>query len=223
MEARKSSDPNDWTDGATFFELAAEVESRAPLADSLDHGLNHWTLVAWTGAELLVTMPDADDFVVLLFALFHDSQRETDYVDPDHGARGAALATELVPAYLPDLEPSRLEKLTEACVLHTAAGPSDDPTMGPCWDSDRLNLWRVDIQPSPRYLSTAEAKNPKRIEWALDHQDVEYSWREIFARYQAAALGLGDPIEAAREQDPDGRFIWGEGDVRWIVPPRGSS
>lgn len=69
MEARKSSDPNDWTDGATFFELAAEVESRAPLADSLDHGLNHWTLVAWTGAELLVTMPDADDFVVLLFAL----------------------------------------------------------------------------------------------------------------------------------------------------------
>lgn len=168
-----------------FLYLASEVESRARLASSPEHGARHWRLVAWTGAELLETMPAADTLVVLLFGLFHDSQRESEYTDPDHGARGAALAAELVPAYLPDFDPSRLTALTDACELHTAAGPTNEPTLGTCWDSDRLNLWRVGIEPSPLYLSTDEAKRTDRIEWAYRLQDGDFMWGEILTRYQA--------------------------------------
>jgi uncharacterized protein len=168
---------------SAFLQLAKEVESRAPLVHSPDHGAKHWHLVAWTGAELVETMPGADAVVVLLFALFHDSQRENEYDDPEHGARGAALAAELVPLHLPSLAPDRLVLLKKACELHTSAGPTYEPTLGTCWDSDRLNLWRVGTEPSPRYLSTPEAKRPERIEWSYHVQDRDVSWQEILRRY----------------------------------------
>lgn len=141
-----------------FLELTRTVESRAPLAGSGDHGVHHWQLVGVTGAELVTTVPDADPLVVLLFALFHDSQRETDYVDPEHGPRGAALARELLPNAFRALEPGRLEVLCDVCERHTTAPPTDEVTLGTCWDSDRLNLWRVGIEPSARFLSSEEAK-----------------------------------------------------------------
>ena len=170
-------------DPAAFVELVGRVERRAPLVASVDHGPHHWRLVAATGAELLRTVPEADPFIVLLFGLFHDSQRETDYVDPEHGPRGARLARELIPAAFPDLEPDRLDTLCRACDLHTTAPPTTDPTLGTCWDSDRLNLWRVGIEPSPLYLSTAEAKRPERIAWAEELQERDHRWQEIWEMY----------------------------------------
>ena len=137
-----------------------------------------------TGSELLATVPAADPLVVLLFALFHDSQRETDYIDPEHGPRGAALARELIPAALPQVEDMDLQVLCRACELHTTAPPSGHPTLGTCWDSDRLNLWRVGIEPSPRYLSTEEAKRDERIRWAETLQDRDFTWEEILGMYE---------------------------------------
>ena len=170
-------------DADVFLKLADAVERRAPLADSHDHGIHHWQLVAVTGAELAETVPEADRLVVLLFALFHDSQRETDYVDPEHGPRAAALAVEMVPRSLPDLDPDRLELLRSACDLHTTAPATDHPTLGTCWDADRLNLWRVGIAPSPMYLSTDEAKRPERIRWAEDLQEQDFTWDQIAHLY----------------------------------------
>ena len=168
----------------TFEDLVYTVEKRAPLIDSPDHGAHHWRLVAVAGAELIKTVPAADPLVVLLFALFHDSQRENEYVDPDHGARGALLARELLPKALPALEPARLETLCRACDLHTTAPPTDHPTLGSCWDSDRLNLWRVYIEPSPLYLSTEEAKRPERIQWAEELQERDFTWDVILMMYE---------------------------------------
>ena len=170
-------------DSAAFLKLARDVEQRAPLADSPDHGIHHWQLVAVTGAELAEPVPEADRLVLLLFALFHDSQRETDYVDPEHGPRAAALAAEMLRPVLPGLEPARLELLCKACELHTTAPPTDHPTLGTCWDADRLNLWRVGIEPSLRFLSTDESKRPERIQWAEELQDVDYSWQQISEIY----------------------------------------
>ena len=170
-------------DADGFLQLVDLVEQRAPLVGSTEHGAHHWRLVGVTGAELAPTVPDADPLVVLLFALFHDSQRETDYIDPEHGPRGALLARELIPSFLSDFEEERLEVLCKACELHTSAGPTDDPTLGTCWDSDRLNLWRVGIEPSPYYLSTEEAKRPERIQWAEGLQEKDFAWDEIFGMY----------------------------------------
>lgn len=167
------------------LDLVDAVEKRSPLVDSPDHGAHHWRLVALTGSELLPRVPAADPLVVLLFALFHDSQRETEYVDPEHGLRGALLARELIVPALPDFDPDRLETLCRACELHTAAPPTDDPTLGTCWDSDRLNLWRVGIEPSPLYLSSEEAKRAERIQWAEELQEQDFTWAQILNSYNS--------------------------------------
>jgi uncharacterized protein len=98
----------------------------------------------------------ADPEVVGLFALFHDSMCVNDGHDPDHGRRGSALAREL--AGLLPLERWQLEQLTMACDGHADGFVSDDPTVGVCWDADRLDLPRVGIRPEATFLSTAAAR-----------------------------------------------------------------
>jgi uncharacterized protein len=50
-----------------------------------------------------------------------------------------------------------------ACEEHTNGGVAPDPTVGACWDADRLNLWRVGIRPDPRLLTTGAARSEGRI------------------------------------------------------------
>ena len=116
----------------------------------------HWQHVRGHGLELADEMDGADREVVLLFALFHDSMRLNDGHDPEHGKRGSALAREL--AGLLPLGPGQLELLTAACDGHTDGFVSDDPTVGICWDADRLDLPRVGIRPDAGLLSTVAAR-----------------------------------------------------------------
>lgn len=176
-------------DLSTWLDLVAEVESRAPLTASKDHGAHHWRLVAWTGSELLEEVTGGDPLVVLLFALFHDSQRQSEYADPQHGVRGAQLARELLAQRGDLFEARQLDVLVDACNRHTGAGPTEDPTRGICWDADRLNLWRVGTTPSEAYLSTAAAKAPERIAWARDLQTFDIAWEAIAQRYRALLVG----------------------------------
>lgn len=168
-----------------FLDLVTEVHDLSPLVRSADHGDHHWRLVAWTGHSLMQELSGPDPLVVLLFALFHDSQRESEYDDPEHGRRGAALAHDLLTRPQWDIGDRRLDRLVEACELHTEAGPTSEATLGLCWDSDRLNLWRVGIRPSPRYLSTAPAQSHDRIHWARDLQSQNFTWPEILEAYSA--------------------------------------
>jgi HD superfamily phosphodiesterase len=79
-----------------FADLISDVHARSPLVHSKAHGDHHWRLVAWTGYQLLQQLTRVDPLVVLLFGLFHDSQRENEYDDPEHGRRGGELARELL-------------------------------------------------------------------------------------------------------------------------------
>jgi uncharacterized protein len=132
------------------------VLARSTSHTSSLHGLAHWERVCENGFALASATDGADPEVVGLFALFHDSMRMNDGHDPDHGRRGSALARELA-AILP-LESSQLDRLTAACDGHTDGFISDDPTLGACWDADRLDLPRVGIRPEARLLSTAAAR-----------------------------------------------------------------
>jgi hypothetical protein len=78
----------------------------------------------------------------------------------------------------------QLDTLVTACKLHTEAERSSDPTLGVCWDSDRLNLWRVGVQPSIRFLSTVPAWEPSRIEWTRKLQDQDIPWTRILDAYR---------------------------------------
>lgn len=124
-------------------------------------------------------MPGADPVVVFLFGLIHDSQRLNDGWDPDHGPR-AAEAAALLQGRFYHLEDGQLELLQQACEFHADGLVSEDPTLGVCWDADRLNLWRVGIAPNAAYLSTAPARRPPTIHWARPLQDRTFSWSALF-------------------------------------------
>ena len=145
--------------------LVKAVLERSTGKHSSIHGESHWQRVAAAGLALLPKTPAADPALVFLFALFHDSMRLNDNYDPQHGPRGAALARELRGEAF-DLKDAEMDLLGFACQEHTNGGVGSDPTVGVCWDADRLNLWRVGIRPDPHWLSTKAARSEDRIGWA---------------------------------------------------------
>ena len=159
--------------------LVAAVLERSTGKDSFLHGEGHWRRVAAAGLALLPETPGADPVVVFLFALFHDSMRFNDGHDPQHGPRGAALAGDLRGEAF-DLEDAKMGVLGLACEEHTNGGVDPNPTVGVCWDADRLNLWRVGIRPVPRLLSTGAARNGGRIMWARGLQREHVAWEELY-------------------------------------------
>lgn len=149
---------------------------------SLLHGESHWKRVAAAGLALLPDTPEADPTLVFLFALFHDSMRLNDSFDPMHGPRAAVLARELRGDAF-DLDDAGMETLTFACDEHTNGGITQDPTVGVCWDADRLNLWRVGFRPDPQFLSTRAAKSEERIAWAHDLQHETFAWEGLYRAF----------------------------------------
>lgn len=126
------------------------------------HGLYHWGRVLDNGL-LICKAIKANEKIVTLFSIFHDSCRINEGADPDHGFRGAGLAKKLV-ANLVTAE--EMEKLAFACSHHTNRTHSDDLTIQACWDADRLDLPRVGIKIETRLLNTRIAKLKKTINWA---------------------------------------------------------
>jgi uncharacterized protein len=173
------------SDGELDPVLATEVVSASSRPGSPDHGEQHWKAVAWAGLRLAATEP-CDLELVLLFALFHDSRRFNEYHDPEHGLRGGELARSMCGRAF-DLEPERLELLADACTRHDKGATSSDPTVGVCWDADRLNLWRVGIVPDPRLLSTPGARRRELIEEARTFHGRQYDWPDLFQRVAATA------------------------------------
>ncbi|MBB6099907.1 uncharacterized protein HNR42_003367 [Deinobacterium chartae] len=148
-----------------FDALRARLIQEFPLGEASIHGPDHWDRVRLIG-ERLAVRSGADLEVVRLFSVFHDCLRQTDSWDPGHGSRGARRARELN-GELFALSEARLRLLTYACDHHTDGEISDDPTIGTCWDADRLELPRVGIVPDPRLLSTEAARDPDTIRWAI--------------------------------------------------------
>lgn len=135
------------------------------------HGWSHWLRVREIGLRL-AEAEGADPRVVELFALFHDARRHNDGWDPGHGARGAAFLESLPLGEL-GLDRGQRSLLAHACAHHTAGLTEGDVTVRTCWDSDRLDLWRIGTRPVPRRLCTETARDPEVIRWAreLNRQD----------------------------------------------------
>jgi uncharacterized protein len=120
------------------------------------HGPAHWQRVE-KNALTIADDNGADVDVVRLFALLHDSKREDDGSDLQHGHRAALYAATLRGNFF-HLSDENFDRLTYACERHTYGELSEDPTIGACWDADRLDLPRVGILPSPRFMSTLLGK-----------------------------------------------------------------
>jgi uncharacterized protein len=135
-----------------FDQLWQHVAAQFQGGERSVHGPAHWLRVVRNGL-LLAERTGADQNVVQLFALFHDSCRINDGHDPQHGQRGAELAATLRGSHF-ELPDSAFELLHHACTWHTDGLHHADPTIGTCWDADRLDLGRVGIMPHERYMST---------------------------------------------------------------------
>jgi uncharacterized protein len=135
-----------------FEHLWRVVEEQFRGARHSVHGPDHWRRVEQNGL-LLATRTGADVEVVRLFALFHDSRRRDDGMDEGHGIWGAEFAASLR-GQLFELSDERFALLQYACIWHTDQERHEDPTIGTCWDADRLDLGRVGVIPDPAFMST---------------------------------------------------------------------
>jgi uncharacterized protein len=120
------------------------------------HGPEHWARVERNGLYLCQEN-GADETIVRLFALFHDSMRCDDARDPEHGLRGAEYAKLLLNKEY-QLTTEQFELLYEACQHHNKQRTTDNKTIGTCWDADRLDLRRVNIRPLADFMHSNEAK-----------------------------------------------------------------
>lgn len=120
------------------------------------HGPVHWRQVEKHGLAI-ANENGADRDFIRLFAVLHDSCRESETSDPEHGRRAANRARELR-GTLFQLEDVQFGKLLVCLTDHDRGLTSPDLEIGTCWDADRLDLPRVGITPDARYLSTKAAK-----------------------------------------------------------------
>ena len=100
--------------------------------------------------------------VIRLFAYLHDSCRENDGFDEQHGPRAAKMMNSLRQTLLKDLSDHQFELLQTACRLHTTTRRTGNPTIDACFDADRLDLGRVNITPNPEKMATEKGKELAR-------------------------------------------------------------
>lgn len=137
--------------------LREHVRRIAPLSNSQIHGEKHWDAVARNGRRLMRGGCPANPRVVELFALLHDAGRADEDEDPEHALRAAGLIVELDRQRWFTLTARELQLLTFATRWHDRGYKTSHPTIGACWDADRLDLPRVGIDPAVEFLSTPEA------------------------------------------------------------------
>jgi uncharacterized protein len=151
---------------AVLSELIQVILKDYQLPISGHHGVAHWARVLENGLAL-APRTGANDEVVRLFALLHDSRRMNEAVDHLHGKRGAEFAATLRGTRI-DLPDADFELLYQACALHTDGLTTAEVTVQTCWDADRLDLARVFIQPQAKFLCTEAAREPDFMRWAVD-------------------------------------------------------
>lgn len=165
-------------------EVLAAAIGGYPLYAFGTHGLGHWARVLENGLRL-AEQTGADPLVVALFAVLHDCRRHNEGTDSGHGRRGGEVV-DLIEDFVPDLSEAGGALLRFACAHHTDGTVHDDPTLGTCWDADRLDLGRVGIQPHPKLLCTAAARDRDVIAWASNRARhahvpsfVDTEWRRF--------------------------------------------
>lgn len=134
------------------------LSARFRLGEDSLHGPDHWRRVERHGLRLAQATPGADVVVVRLFTVFHDAERVNESSDPDHGHRAAELVKRRCGEWFA-LNDGQLRNLCTACKYHADGETTDDPTIGCCWDADRLDLPRIGIGPHRDFMSTALGKN----------------------------------------------------------------
>jgi uncharacterized protein len=150
--------------------LIAAIRARYRLRWNGLHGYQHWARVRENGLRL-AGINGADKTIVELFAFLHDSARNDDGRDGDHGKRAVEVIRALHGRYF-SLSADDLARQEYACAYHTFTRPDNartsDLTIFTCWDADRLDIGRVGSEIKPGLLFTAAAREPEIMRWAYE-------------------------------------------------------
>jgi len=144
--------------------LLKHIQSQFRLNIDSIHGIKHWKRVETIGLYL-AKETGADPIVISHFAYLHDSQRNNEGIDIHHGNRAAEYIKILVFKGNITLTKSQTNDLVTACKNHSIWNAiPDNSTIATCWDADRLDLWRLNIEPNPQFLYTEFAKTYKPLQ-----------------------------------------------------------
>jgi HD superfamily phosphodiesterase len=165
------------------------------------HGMDHWLRVYANGMRLS-RITGANGRVMKWFALLHDSCRESNGIDPDHGQRAAACASKNRSEL--GLQEGEIELLIAAISCHTTGcSPESNITIKTCLDADRLDLVRLGMSPRADLLYTDAAKREVQ-ERSVSGSD----WQRLLARPHvhwkkgASAMTTAAAWDAAGDRPP---------------------
>lgn len=149
-----------------YEKLLESIKEKFQLDLLGDHGIYHWKRVEKIGLYLSkATKANVD--IVRLFAVLHDSKRVNEFIDPEHGLQAAEFVKKLYKEGRLNISSIQLQQLEFACKYHSDTSKKiDDITILTCWDSDRLDIWRVGKAPSPLYMKTNFAKKQEAIDYS---------------------------------------------------------
>jgi uncharacterized protein len=83
--------------------------------------------------------------------------------------------------------------LVDALARHSSGVVSQEPTIGTCWDADRLHLPRVSIQPRPELFSTRAARGEAALAAAARlRADGPPTWDALVASVAATTYRTTD-------------------------------
>ena len=139
----------------TNKKLVNQLQRESKLFHSPIHGFKHWRTVEKNGLYLS-QFNDGDPAIISHFAYFHDCMRGNEYIDDGHGIRGGKYA--LKNKDLLDLDDNQLDILYKACAGHAGGRNPFCDTIACCWDADRLDIRRVDIEPDLQWFNTDTAR-----------------------------------------------------------------
>jgi uncharacterized protein len=159
--------------------LVERLQIDNPFYYSPIHGRRHYANVMAAGIELAAHF-NLNPKLFKYFAYLHDSCRENEGYDPQHGPRAADYIDSIKD--LIDLCQAERWMLQSACTLHTSAKPWDGYKYTlyekACFDSDRSDIIRTGLAVDPKYLFTSKAKEL----YVTEERNYEYDmWAVVNA------------------------------------------
>jgi uncharacterized protein len=145
------------------------------------HSENHWKGVAWFGLRLLEAGCPADPAALFVFSVVHDAERVNDWYDDEHAARAADLAATLRDEGLIRCGDEWFDALLSTLREHDLRRIATCPTVGACFDSDRLALPRYGVRIERELMSTEQGRELICEAEALG--PVVLAWPELIERF----------------------------------------
>jgi uncharacterized protein len=169
------------------FEDIVLLARKARFSSSPYHGERHWLRVALAGLIISEIVMAADSVVAVYFGLLHDVCRISEGFDTRHGPRASSFIGKLASGGGLMLTPDQLHLLRRACSTHTHGRTSNDPTIGVCWDADRLDLRRFGYAIDLSRISNANLDFAE-IAFQVDELEEGTSWTDLLKQAEEAFI-----------------------------------